>query len=161
MTEAEQFARLVLSQNSAFAGPEAFRLAKLFLNAGNGAVGGALLTIAINKSPTYTPALVELSNFYMGQADKIPSGALFDVPELIKSASSDTADYQLLGQYARLIGAKGSYTDAIEMANRSIQLYAYDHYLYEQKSAWENAFGLQEQAAESLAKAANLKAAQI
>jgi tetratricopeptide (TPR) repeat protein len=160
-TEAELFAHRAATQNFASGGPEAFRMAKLFLNTGNRDAGSAFLTIAINKTPTYAPALVELANFYMGPEEEFPPGALFDVPALIKTACADTADYQLLSQYARLVGAKGPFEDAIAIANRSTQLFSYDHYIYEQKSAWENALGLQEQASQSIATAASLQAAHV
>jgi tetratricopeptide (TPR) repeat protein len=161
LAEAEAFARGLVAEDSAFGGPEAFKLGKLFLNAGERPIGGALLTIAINKAPTYAPALTEIANFYMGPKDRIPPGARYDVPELIKSACADSSDYLLLSQYARLLGAWGFFKDAIAASNRAIELFSYDPDIYAQKSGWENALGMLLPAAKSNAAVQSLQAAQL
>ncbi len=158
--EAESFARDAAELRQ-FSGAAIFRTAKLFLIAGEEGTGRALLQLAFNRDPTYEPTLIELANFYMGASREVPADAGLDFLETIAHVASRTTNASLLGQYARLLGARGEFREAIAASDRAVRCFSFDSHIYTQRAAWEQHLGDTTTAARSRAEAQRLEAATL
>ncbi len=144
-----------------FGGSEVFTLAKLFLNVQDRNHGSQFLSLAFELDPTYEPTLVELANFYMDRGYTPPPDMAFSFFETMEVAADISSNSILLGQFARMLGARGRYGEAIEASNRATGLFSYDSHVFNQRAGWEDVLALKTLAGASRARAAELEHASL
>jgi hypothetical protein len=136
-----------------------YRLAKQFLLAQDHESGRDLLCRGFNTDPGYEPTLLEMTNFFLGTDEHRPTGLNYDFEGVMRVATARTRNYALAAQQARFLGALRSMPDAVDVANRAVQLFSYDAEVFEQKAAWERALQRPWDAEASLRRAEELRAA--
>ena len=140
-----------------FRGPEVFTIAKAFLNVQDHEQGGRLLSLAFDLDPTYEPTMIELANFYMDRNYSPPADVAFLFDEAMAALASKSCNSSLLEQFARLLGARGRFEEAIQVSNRATDLFSFDSYMFRQRSGWENLLGREDEAARSEHQALRLE----
>ena len=159
-SEALNFA-LTATEGCNFVGAEIFRIAKLFLIAGDRAAGNVLLNLAFNRDPTYEPTLVELANFYMGGQGEDTPDSEYNFFEILTYAAQHTSNAFIISQYARVLGSKGLFYEAIAASEQASSHFSFDSHIYIQKAAWEDHVGESDKSHRSRLQAQLLEAADI